>query len=326
LEVDSVSTVCGFWWTLVDGLKARVHFFLCLLCAMSSPLQSRRQQLRQQIEIVKAGLEELRRTEKVHLQRLDRRRRKAIGYGYTGTFVTLQLIYRIAADEAMLSAVSKLLLPPSIWSHVGKPEGWLWRTELQRLLRRPRVQNRADAVWANRVAPMYRRIMRRAKRLVAEYRVFAQAVALNRRGVTPKRVTLVHWLKAFWPYSDVGTDVLPNNVDVDRKAKRWAQGFRRRWNVKWSKLKVRGNMTPAEQTTKALPFRAEFVSILGPKIETSFWTHFLVPPVFFNTVGPVLGSIFGAGFGPLVEWVRIGQSGARIPAVDTVALEQTISR
>lgn len=248
---------------------------------MTSPLQSRRQQLQQQIQSVKTGLDELRRIEKANLQRLYRRKRKAFGYGYTGTFVTLQLMDNIAADEAMLSAVSKLLLPPSIWSSDGKPEGWRWKIELYRLLARPRVRERAAAVWANRVAPKYRRIMRRAKRLVAEYRVFAHAVALNRRGVTPRRVVLVRWLKAFWPYSDVGTDVLPNNIDVDRKAKRWVQRWRRRWGVKWSKLNVRGNMTPAEQTAKALPFWTESVSILGPKIRTSFWTHFLVPLVLF---------------------------------------------
>ena len=238
---------------------------------------SRRRCLQQRIDQAAAELKRLRQNEKVASQQVEQQLRSAAGLRTTSVFVLLRLLGSLGVEEAMLTTVSKLLLPLTLWSPVGKVDGWSWADQMQLLLDRPRVVDQADLVWANRCAPEHRRIMRRAKRLAAESKVFAALLRMNKKGASPKRTRLIRWLREAWTYGDVGTDVLPGRLDELKAARRWIHRFRTVWQVRWGKLPVRGNLTPQEQTAKVDPTIAISEPHLGLIFDVIFGTSNWVP-------------------------------------------------
>ena len=172
------------------------------------------------------------------------------GTKHKSPFVILGLLVKYGVGEAVLTTVSKLMLPKHVWSPKNQFPGCSWAVDLRQRLAVPKVLAVVDVVWANRFSPQYGRVTRKGKRLFAESKVFQQVMAMNERGVSPKREQLITWFKEAWLYTDVGTDAFPTSLDQPRKCRRWMEKFKSFWQVNWGKLAVRGQLTPEQQGHK----------------------------------------------------------------------------
>lgn len=208
-----------------------------------------------------------------HLETERDWRPENVGKRKTSVYVLLRLMTDYGVNTDLLILVSKLLLPHSAWSPVGKPIGWTWAEQLQVRMAKPKVQSLADVIWANRCAPEHRRLIRKVKRLVAESYVFQNIVELNHKGTTPKRHHMVTLLRKVWPRSDVGTDRLLQRLDLVHVQRHWAERFRSFWKVSWGKLPVRGALTLEQQSDKV--WRPGISCRLG--LCTQIWGHIWYP-------------------------------------------------
>ena len=204
------------------------------------------------IEEVKQNVTELRHRVRDADAVFQRRHRGLDGYRVVAPLIVLKLLECYGAEEAMLAAVSKFLLPQRIWSVAGKGAEFNWTARLRDLMDRPRVTLAAAEIWANRGAPHHRRIVRKTKRVLAEYQVLKDLMRANKRGIAPKRARLVQALKRFGVFSAADADVLPSNLHGVTAARRWVHRFRRFWRVSWEKLAVRAASTPGEQGAKVI--------------------------------------------------------------------------
>ena len=214
--------------------------------------ESRRAALGKLIEEAKQNLQEIRHRVRDADTMAKRRHRCLDGHRTFAPFIVLQLLVCYGAGEAMLTAISKFLVSPQIWTAAGKNADFNWTARLRDLMDRPRVTLAAAEIWANRCAPQHRRIIRKARRILAEYQVFKDLIQANKRGTAPKRATLVQALKRYWVFDDVGSDALPNNLHTLEQIRRWVHRFRRFWQVSWGKLALRSALTPEEQSAKVI--------------------------------------------------------------------------
>jgi len=191
------------------------------MAAFVDGLGARRRKLADDIAQLQIKLQIIRNAEEACSSSVRSRRRVRQGKKKKLPFVVLGLLKKYGLAEAVLITVSKLMLPKHVWSPDDPPAGWSWPIELDRFLTARRLVLRIHVVWANRFAPQHRRVTRKVKRLFAEAKVFQKVMAMNERGVSPKREQLIFWLKKVWLYIDVGTDDMPNSSDQPRKRRRW---------------------------------------------------------------------------------------------------------
>lgn len=247
------------------------------MAAVGEEPGSKRRRLAAAIDDLRDDLRQLRVAERRANVAEHRRQPTNLGKRRTSVYVLLKLMGEYGVQPYMLQIVSKRLLPPLVWCVAGKPVGWMWGSELERRMATRRVEETAGIIWANRCAPENKRVMRKVKRLVAECAVFQNVVRANHRGIGPKRSELVSWMRKHWPRSDLGTDILIEQITDLRRQKRWSETFRRFWQVSWGKLPMRGALTLEDQSNKV--FRVRFrhrvqeVPFFRHSFGTVFWNH-----------------------------------------------------
>ena len=187
-------------------------------------------------------------------------------------FVVLRVMQKLGAGQAMIEFVSKLILPSRVVSPIQRDARFNWPDRFRFLMNRRRVIIKADRVWDNRFAVEHRRVIRKAKRLMAEFRVYQDIFAANGRGVAPKRTMMVQALRRHWLFNDVDTDDLPARLDNPKKARRWSVRFRRFWKVRWGKMSLKSCLSFEEQGAKVCRSGTKFGTKIGPKNEATFWS------------------------------------------------------
>lgn len=209
-----------------------------------------------------------------------RRRREIQQQGFRSRrkLVLLQLLKKYSPEEAMLGAVAKLLLPSSVWQGCDDSGVQGRLSHVQRLLAHPRVLAAAEEAWANRETPKHVRLLRRAKRLTTEFKIYGEVLLKNSKGVTPKRDDMVRWLRQYWPYTGDSTDSLPAAVLVKKGAvERWMRRFRRFWNVAFKKLPIHAETSLAVQELKVFAMRNQCSRPNLVHIRDPFLASFLGP-------------------------------------------------
>ena len=184
-------------------------------------------------------------------ERQKRHQAHALRGGYIRSpFVVLHVMQKLGAGHAMIEFVSKLILPSRVVSPIQRDARFNWPDRFRFLMNRRRVIIKADRVWDNRFAVEHRRVIRKAKGLMAEFRVYQEVFAGSGRGVAPERTMMVQALRKHWLFSDVGTEDLPARLENPKKARRWAVRFRRFWKVRWSKMNLKSCLSFEEQGAK----------------------------------------------------------------------------
>ena len=262
------------------------------MAAFVDGLGARRRKLADDIAQLQIKLQIIRNAEEACSSSVRSRRRVRQGKKKKLPFVVLGLLKKYGLEEAVVITVSKLMLPKHVWSPDDPPAGWSWPIELDRFLTARRMVPRIHVVWANRFAPPHRRVIRKVKRLFAEAKVFQKVMAMNERGVSPKREQLIFWFKEAWLYTDAGTDALPNSLDQPRKCRRWMEHFKRFWRVNWGKLAVRGQLSPEQQSHKVFNHWAIVRNQKWSHFLNHFWAQFLGPIIKKLIRRPRFGTIF----------------------------------
>ena len=195
-------------------------------------------------------LQRIRQHERICRQTTAQRKRSEAGERSQSLLVLLRIIEKYSNDERLLITVAKLLLP----QHKKYVEltacGTDWKQNLRERMDRQDVTAVVDNILGNRAALQHMRVIKRAKRLVAEYKVFQKVISWNQKGVAPKRAFLVQWLRQHWHHDDDDADEFLDNLSSNKKASKWLERFKCFWQLRWSKLPVRGNMSPEEQSRK----------------------------------------------------------------------------
>ena len=186
--------------------------------------------------------------------------------------VVLHVMQKLGAGHAMIEFVSKLILPSRVVSPIQRDARFNWPDRFRFLMNRRRVIIKADRVWDNRFAVEHRRVIRKAKRLMAEFRVYQDIFASNGRGVAPKRTIMVQALRRHWLFNDVDTDDLPARLDNPQTARRWSVRFRRFWKVRWGKMSLKSSLSFEEQGAKVCRSGTKVGTKIGPNTETTFWS------------------------------------------------------
>lgn len=229
-------------------------------------MASRRHEIMSLIRCAEGYLAELRNAEQAEASACRERFRTAAGERRIACYVKLRLMERYGISQSVIVRVSKLMLPRKVWSPEFRHPAWSWEAVLLAHMESPKVARRAQTIWDNRTAAQHRGTVIKVKRLVAETYVFAEIMQKNGVGVMPKAKDLTTLLKRKWPYSDPATDAFPDTLTTGKKRSRWLHRFRRFWKVKWSKLPLRGFVTPEIRSHKV------FKRFAGN--ECAFWSHF----------------------------------------------------
>lgn len=239
---------------------------------MADPFVSRRQVLANLIVVEEQKLKYIQ-DQITAAERQKRHQAHALRGGYIRSpFVVLHVMQKLGAGHAMIEFVSKLILPSRVVSPIQRDARFNWPDRFRFLMNRRRVIIKADRVWDNRFAVEHRRVIRKAKRLMAEFRVYQDIFASNGRGVAPKRIIMVQALRRHWLFNDVDTDDLPARLDNPKKARRWSVRFRRFWKVRWGKMSLKSCLSFEEQGAKVCRSGTKFGTKIGPKNETTFWS------------------------------------------------------
>jgi hypothetical protein len=173
---------------------------------MADPFVSRRQVLANLIVVEEQKYKYIQ-DQITAAERQKRHQAHALRGGYIRSpFVVLHVMQKLGAGHAMIEFVSKLILPSRVVSPIQRDARFNWPDRFRFLMNRRRVIIKADRVWDNRFAVEHRRVIRKAKRLMAEFRVYQDIFAASGRGVAPKRTMMVQALEGLG-YSMMSTQL-----------------------------------------------------------------------------------------------------------------------
>jgi len=201
----------------------------------------------------------------IHAMQVTSRRRDVNRTGRSNTrkLVTIYLLGKYRMDWCMSMMIARLLLPRITWDGCDGEAGLTRGEHLNNVLNQRKVQKQANKVWRHPAAPSSIRMLRKVKRLVAEYQVYKELLDMNQKGVPPKKKKMVSWLGKYWPRSGDATDALVLRVEANEKAiTKWMRRFRQFWHISFGKLPIHNELTPEMQGIKV----SVLVQFLVPKV------------------------------------------------------------
>ena len=190
------------------------------------------------------------------------------------TQVLLRLVLDISESRDQTLAISRRLFA-RWWSDLSDTKGATTHAFFLSL-NSESIVSRAEHLRRQVVVP---KIVQRAVRIVAEWRVLQQIAKQNRKGLYPWAHEILLWLENFWPvhYQHNLRQPFVSRLKNNRiLARRFCRKLRHAWMIAYSKLPTKTAVPPEVQTS-----RVYFFVNSGPKKQpnsgTQIWGHFWYP-------------------------------------------------
>ena len=259
--------------------------------------------------------------------RHQKRRREVARSGQRrkNQLILLRIIRRFLPNEALPLCIAKLLLPGTVWEQCVATDPTSEAAHLERLLAQRKIKDEALKVWSHPREPKNMRMLRKAKRLATEQRMFTHVLLMNGKGVTPKQADLMMFMAKAWPITGDPSDDVPNHIALRRRwTEKWFVRFRRFWHVAFSRLQIREAMSEEVQALKVRGvgpnLTPKWVPNLDPKREPLLGTPVIEllteAPKSDPKLGPSSGSQLWAKFGcpiPGCGLLEVGPMAVGVP-------------